>query len=194
MHVHHPLAVLLADDRHAVHAAPGADVAGTGHGLQQGDAVALGGEGAGVPHGAQHRILEVEELKRHQRFPDVPARDDAVAYQGGHLAHLQPLYMELAQYGEVDVAVHIHAVAPGGGRGVLRDRASGVHAEGAAVHVERYGQFGVLAAHGDVQTVVGMHDRLVPDIAGVAVSRLHVLQIDEFLRGGAGAQQEYDRR
>ena len=59
--VHHPLPVLLTDDRHTVHPAPLGDVARLGDGLQQGDAVALHREGAGVAHRAQDGILEIEE-------------------------------------------------------------------------------------------------------------------------------------
>ena len=101
--VHHPLPVLLTDDRHTVHPAPLGDIARLGDGLQQGDAVALHREGAGVAHRAQDGILEIEELQRHQRVLDILPVDDAVAYQGGHLAHLQPLHMQLAQDGETNV-------------------------------------------------------------------------------------------
>ena len=68
---HHPLPVLLTDDRHTVHPAPLGDIARLGDGLQQGDAVALHREGAGVAHRAQDGILEIEELQRHQRVLDI---------------------------------------------------------------------------------------------------------------------------
>ena len=141
--VHHPLPVLLTDDRHTVHPAPLGDIARLGDGLQQGDAVALHREGAGVAHRAQDGILEIEELQRHQRVLDILPVDDAVAYQGGHLAHLQPLHMQLAQDGETNVPFHVHTVAFLHGSG-LRHRAVGTHREGPAARVERDGQLGVL--------------------------------------------------
>ena len=97
--------------------------------------------------------------------------------------------MELAQDGEVYFAIRIYPVAflatPR-----FRYRTIDPYLERTSVGIERNSQFGTFTAHGDVQTVVGMNHRFILGVIRVALSHLHVLQIDELLRRPARRKQK----
>lgn len=189
--VFYAFAALLADDMHAIHAPVGRHVARLGDGLQQGDAPVVHVIDAGAARRTEHGVAEVEERERDEGIFDVFALDDAIADEVGDLAHLEAVHVQRAEDGELDVAVQVHAVARGGRRELGRYLARrGTHLVGSGV--ERGGQFGVLAAHGDGEAVVDVDHGLALHVVGITDALLHVLQIDEVLVRLAGTHAPQD--
>ena len=139
-------------------------------------------------------VAEVDELYRDQRVTHVVPFLYLVFYQADGLGHCQAFHMQGAQNREVDVPVHVHAVAffSRSHVGVGAYVPVSPDTESAIVDIERYGQFRVLVAHCDAESVVPHDHGLVLEVHRVLLPGLHVLEIDEILCCGARCEKQGD--